>query len=344
MKSDIKIILATTSPYRKEAFEYLGIEFTTLGSNVDESQAERNDPEKLVALLAQWKAEAVAQNNLNAIVIGMDSVGFFAGMILEKPKSREEAFQRLKNLSGKSHQFYTGIHIINTVTGKASAKVVKTNIRMRDYADWEIEKYLDQDSKYFTYALGYDPERHYSATFPRQIEGSYNNFLRGIPLEDVVEMLIKMNVMNDVVTHAQIHIDYNPSPKDHFFISVHLNNKECISFDKTIKGHRVIKQVYKEYKAFPENATLNSEWNTIVIENGNFVREYHVQWIDQDKLDWLNGEIWETVWERPISLESTEKLLHYSQLISDNYKDLTKYHEEVVMFEKMLAREIIDYA
>lgn len=75
----------------------------------------------------------------------------------------------------------------------------------------------------------------------------------------------------------QIHVDYNPPPKDHFFISVHSNDKECISFDKTIKGHRMIKQIFKEFKAFPRHATFDSEWDTIVIENGVFVREYHVQ-------------------------------------------------------------------
>jgi hypothetical protein len=64
----------------------------------------------------------------------------------------------------------------------------------------------------------------------------------------------------------QIHVDYNPSPKDHFFISTHLSDKVAISFDKTIKGHRLIKQVYVEDKPFPKDAKFNSEWNTVLVK------------------------------------------------------------------------------
>jgi len=142
----------------------------------------------------------------------------------------------------------------------------------------------------------------------------------------------------------EVHVDYNPSPKNHFFISVHLNDKKAISFDKTIKGHRMIKQVFNEYKAFPDNSMFDSEWNTIVIKDRKFVQEYHVQWIDKDKLDWLNGEIWETVWEKPISQELTNELLYYSQLISDNYKDLHKFSDEIKKFEILLAKEMAKIA
>jgi hypothetical protein len=138
----------------------------------------------------------------------------------------------------------------------------------------------------------------------------------------------------------QIHVDYNPAPKDSFFISVHFNDREAISFDNTYKGHRIIKQELVEIKSFPENTKFNQEWNTIVLEDGKFVQEYHVQWVDQDKLDWLNGEVWETMWEKPISDDVTKKLLRYSQLVSDNYKDLHKFSDEVKKFEELLSKEI----
>ena len=79
-----KIILATTSSYRKEVFGYLGIPFEAEGSNLDESQAERNNPEELVKTLSKLKTDSVAKNHLDAIVIGLDSVGFFEGKILQK--------------------------------------------------------------------------------------------------------------------------------------------------------------------------------------------------------------------------------------------------------------------
>ncbi len=184
-----KIILATTSPYRRETFGYLGIPFEAEGSDVDESQLERNNPEELVRNLSKLKAEAVAKSHSDAIVIGMDSVTYFNGQILEKPKSKEEDFQRLKAFSDKSHQFYTGIHMINTGSDKMLSKIVKTNVLMRELSEEEINKYLNEDPNFNTYALGYDPVKHYSASFVKKIEGSYYNLLGGIPLETIVEML-----------------------------------------------------------------------------------------------------------------------------------------------------------
>jgi septum formation protein len=184
-----KIILATSSPYRQEAFGFLGIPFEIEGSKVDESQVERNNPEELVKNLSKLKAEAVTKNHSDAIVIGMDSIGYFNGQILEKPKSKEEAFQRLKNLSGQKHEFYTGVYMINTSTKATTLKVVKSEIFMRELLDSEINKYLNQDPNYNTYALGYDPLKNISSSFIQKLVGSYNNVLRGIPLEVLPEML-----------------------------------------------------------------------------------------------------------------------------------------------------------
>lgn len=185
-----KIILATTSPYRKELFSYLGLDFTSEDSNVNEKFEERPaDPEELVKCLSKLKAEAVAKNKKEGIVVGFDSVSFFNNNVLEKPESREEAFNRLKAYSGKTHYFYTGIHMINVGTGKRLSKVVKTEVLMRHLTDQEINKYLDQDPKVNTYSLGYNPLSFYSSAFISRIIGSYNNIMGGNPLEIVVEML-----------------------------------------------------------------------------------------------------------------------------------------------------------
>lgn len=187
-----KLILATTSLHRKEAFEYLGIDFETEGSNIDESQAKRDNPEELVKQLSRLKAEAVAKNHSDAIIIGMDSVGYFNNQILEKPKSKKEEFQRLQTLSGSNHQFYTGIYMMNTALNKVISKVVKTEVFMRELSDKEIEKYLNEDPRFNTYALGYDPVKHSSSAFVKRIEGSYYNLLGGIPLETIIEMLYEI--------------------------------------------------------------------------------------------------------------------------------------------------------
>ena len=188
----MKIILATNSPYRIEAFGYLGIPFEAKGSNIDESQLERNNPEDLVKKLSALKAESIAQNSPDTIAIGMDSVGYFDGRILEKPKTKEDAFSRLKSLSGNKFQFYTGISVINTSSGRMVSRVVKTEAFMRNLQDEEINRYLNEDSRFNTYALGFDPLGHCSSAFIKNIEGSYNNLLRGIPLEELVELLSEL--------------------------------------------------------------------------------------------------------------------------------------------------------
>jgi septum formation protein len=184
-----KIILATTSPYRIEAFKFLKIDFEAEGSKVDESQAERKDPEKLVKTLSRFKAEAVAKNHSDAIMIGMDSVGCFNGKIFEKPKSRQEAFERLKSLSGGKFEFYTGIYMINTSTRATTSKIVKSELFTRELSEREINQYLEQDPHYNTYALGFDALANISSSFIKKLVGSYNNVLRGMPLEVIPDML-----------------------------------------------------------------------------------------------------------------------------------------------------------
>ncbi len=183
-----KIILATTSPYRKEIFATLGFPFQVVASNVDETQLERNRPEELVKELAKMKAEAVSADYSNNIVIGFDSVGFFKRKILEKPKSKEEAFKRLQSLSGEKHQHYTGIYMVNTKTNETALEYDEVKIFMRKYSDKEIEAYLEQDSEFKRFALGYDTEKHLSASFIEKINGNHLN-LMGIPLSLVVTML-----------------------------------------------------------------------------------------------------------------------------------------------------------
>ncbi|OGY42541.1 MAG: hypothetical protein A2Y82_04235 [Candidatus Buchananbacteria bacterium RBG_13_36_9] len=140
-----------------------------------------------------------------------------------------------------------------------------------------------------------------------------------------------------------IEIDYNPSPSETFFISVSINDRVAISFDYTTKGHRVIKQSLIEEKDFPKDAKVDGEWDALIIRDKKFIKKYHVKWIDMGKKDWVNNEIWETVWEKPIPEQLKDKLLYYSQFISDNYKDLDKFEDKLIEFEDLLSKEITKY-
>ncbi|MFC1618145.1 hypothetical protein ACFL2B_02595 [Patescibacteria group bacterium] len=138
----------------------------------------------------------------------------------------------------------------------------------------------------------------------------------------------------------EIRVDYNPTPEDQFFISVPISDKEIISFDKTIKGHRIVKQVYREEKPFTEDTKFDAEWDVLIIKDKKFASKYHVKWIDKDQLDWLNGEIWETIWEKKMSQDLSDQLLNYSRLVSDNYQNLDSIAKQLDEFEKLLANQI----
>ena len=188
----MQVILATSSRYRQNAFTFLGIPFMAKPSRIDESAVSRTDPKKLVRTLAKSKAETVARNHAQAIVIGLDSVGFFRGAILEKPKSRQEAFDRLRQLSGKMHEFYTGVYMINTATGQSIYRMVATKVVLRKLTRFDIKKYLDQSDNYRSMAVGFSALDHYSASFIAKLAGSSNNLIHGIPLEVIPELLEKV--------------------------------------------------------------------------------------------------------------------------------------------------------
>jgi septum formation protein len=183
-----KLILATSSQHRIKAFQSLGIEFTAESSDVDEYTSERpKEAMQLTKYLAKKKARTVAENHPEDIVLGFDTVGTFSLRILEKPKSRQEAYERLKLLSGNELIHHTGVHLISPKT--EFSRSVFSFVQVRSLSDEEINRYLDQGEGFKTPATGFDPSRFYSSTFIKKINGSPTNVMSGIPLEKVVEML-----------------------------------------------------------------------------------------------------------------------------------------------------------
>lgn len=156
-------------------------------------------------------------------------------------------------------------------------------------------------------------------------------------------MALKIYLKNFKATIMNIEVDYNPTPSKVFFISVSVNDKEAISFDYTTKAHRIIKQILVDKKPFPANQSISSEWDALVMQDKKLVKKYHVKWVDLGKKDWCNDEIWETVEEKPISKELTYELLEYSRLISDNYKNLSKFTDKLENFENLLSKEMANF-
>mgnify|MGYP001608030014 CR=1 FL=1 len=196
-----KLILATTSKPRERLFSTLGLDFVCEASGVDEDAVlnKPESPQQLARYLAKLKSEAVANRHSSGIVIGLDTVGQYIGgttrnpweETLEKPKSKEEVFERLKTLSGKIHYLFTGIHIINIDNTQVLRNIVQTKVFMRKLGEDEINKYLNQ-VPLCDRTMGYEPMASYSATFVEKIEGSPSNFNFGFPVERVMPMLFEI--------------------------------------------------------------------------------------------------------------------------------------------------------
>lgn len=135
------LILASSSPRRKELLENLQLSFNTVSSDVDEHYNPEWKPDEIVMELALRKAKSVSKDHPTSFVIGSDTVVVNENHILGKPKNREEAFSMLKSLSGKTHSVYTGVAIVTPT--KEHPFFEKTDVVFWELTDEEINKYLD---------------------------------------------------------------------------------------------------------------------------------------------------------------------------------------------------------
>ncbi|MFT8322225.1 MAG: Maf family protein [Bacillus sp. (in: firmicutes)] len=141
MKQAQTLILASSSPRRKELLEDLRLSFEVSSSNVDESFDCSLAPEEVVMSLAEKKARSITSYHDNPFIIGADTIVFYQGNILGKPETREQAFSMLKTLSGSTHSVYTGVAI--AANGDCSTFYEKTDVLFWELTDEEINSYLD---------------------------------------------------------------------------------------------------------------------------------------------------------------------------------------------------------
>jgi septum formation protein len=137
-----KIILASKSPRRKRLLEQIGLKFEVVESSFDEESVELADPIELTKLLALKKAESVAKNFEDAIVIGADSVVIFKGRPLGKPKDEADAREILRELSGKENKAITGFAIIDTKNKIIINDHSEATVKFRELSDEEINDYI----------------------------------------------------------------------------------------------------------------------------------------------------------------------------------------------------------
>ncbi len=141
------LILASTSPYRRELLERLQIPFQAMDSGVDEDPFKEDitDPMVLTKTLAFEKAKAISKTHPHSYVIGGDQISLFEGEILGKPGSKEAAVIQLRKVAGKSHELITSTCILGP-KGYVYEWTNRTTLTMRDLTLDEIKRYVEKDN------------------------------------------------------------------------------------------------------------------------------------------------------------------------------------------------------
>ncbi|MCU9614015.1 Maf family protein [Caldibacillus lycopersici] len=182
-----RLILASSSPRRREILKQVQHNFEIIISDVDETIEEILPPEQVVMTLASKKAHAVAKHYPDAYVIGADTVVYLAPQILGKPANKVAAKQMLVNLSGKTHTVYTGISVIHGSQEETS--FVKTDVTFWELSEKEIEHYI-QTGEPFDKAGSYGIQG-YGATLVKSINGDYFSVV-GLPIAKLYRTLQTM--------------------------------------------------------------------------------------------------------------------------------------------------------
>ncbi|QTD41582.1 nucleoside triphosphate pyrophosphatase [Sporosarcina sp. Te-1] len=191
IETDSRIVLASSSPRRRELLEMVGIPFEVLPSDVKENiELHGNGFEEFVKTLAQTKAQAVAERVDGAVVIGADTIVVYNGEIYHKPVSPEEAKQFLRDFSGKTHSVYTGVAI--WCEGEWSLVCEETKVVFRKLDDELIDWYVDSgDPMDKAGAYGIQTA---GALLVERIVGDYYNVV-GMPIAKVVNCLRELNLL-----------------------------------------------------------------------------------------------------------------------------------------------------
>ncbi len=179
-----RIILASASPRRHELLRRMGVPFTILALDTDETVS--GLPQERVRVLAERKAQAVADTLSEGLVIGADTLVALGEESLGKPADDEDARRMLRALSGKTHQVHTGVCLLDAATGRRDVRVASSDITMRDLTDGEIDAYIrtgEPHGKAGAYAI-----QGLGGKLISGWEGSYDNIV-GLPTEMLREML-----------------------------------------------------------------------------------------------------------------------------------------------------------
>ncbi|HCK76026.1 MAG TPA: septum formation protein Maf [Gammaproteobacteria bacterium] len=186
-KPDPPLILASTSPFRRELLARLGLEFEVIPPGVDETALSGEDARELALRLSKDKADSVAATIKKGLVIGSDQVALVGTEILGKPVDREDAIRQLTKSSGKEMHLYTGLTLVNAASGRTQQDVISYSVKYRDLTRDQVEQYLELDAPFG--CCGSLRAESLGIALLRELSGPDPSALIGLPLISLVEML-----------------------------------------------------------------------------------------------------------------------------------------------------------
>ncbi len=147
-KSSRRLVLGSTSRYRRALLERLGLPFVVAAPDIDEAPLPAETPASTALRLAEDKARSVAARYPDALVIGSDQVADCAGRAVGKPGTRDRAVEQLQALSGKTVTFHTAIALVDAASGRCRTALVDVRSTFRTLSLHEIGAYLDREEPY----------------------------------------------------------------------------------------------------------------------------------------------------------------------------------------------------
>ena len=181
------IILASSSPYRKELLNKLNISFNAESPKLDETPLAGESPIELVERLATAKAAAIARKHPSALIIGSDQVACVNGAVLSKPSNFDNAFTQLKQCSSNTVTYYTGLCLLNSATNTNQIHTERYQLHFRALADQEISNYLQLEQPYD--CAGSIKSEGLAVSLFESHQGRDPNALIGLPLIQLLKML-----------------------------------------------------------------------------------------------------------------------------------------------------------
>lgn len=187
MPSPRRIVLASTSNYRRVLLARLGVPFECADPQADESALPGEASAATALRLAQAKARAVAPRFPQALIIGSDQVASCEGRRLDKPGNHDNAVRQLTAMSGRTASFDTAVAVLDTDSGKLAARVVACRVTFRALSLPQIERYLRLEQPYD--CAGSAKAEGLGITLIERIETDDPTSLVGLPLIALTELL-----------------------------------------------------------------------------------------------------------------------------------------------------------